>query len=78
MNGSLEWGGQAAAAEYSQVYLANDHILDHICTQLAAMRMGIPIPGPLSMQAGEETISSNPKIHIDQLWVFGQERTTTA
>jgi hypothetical protein len=47
-------GRQAAAAEYAQVYLANDHILDHACTLLAAMRMGISIPSPLFMQAGEE------------------------
>ena len=47
-------GRQAATVEYSQVYLANDHILDHTCTLLASMRIGITILGPLSMQAGEE------------------------
>jgi len=47
-------GRQAASAEYAQVYLANDRILDHACTLLAAMRIGISMPGPLFMQAGEE------------------------
>jgi hypothetical protein len=47
-------GRQAASAEYAQVYLANDHILDHACTLLAAMRIGISMPGTLFMQAGEE------------------------
>jgi hypothetical protein len=47
-------GRQAAAAEHAQVCLASDHILDHACTLLAAMRMGISMAGPLSMPAGEE------------------------
>ncbi len=46
-------GRQASAAEYANVYLANDHILDHACTLLAALRLGIMLPGPFSNNAGE-------------------------
>ena len=46
-------GRQASAAEYANVYLANDHILDHACTLLAALRLGIMLPGPFSTDAGE-------------------------
>src|SRR4030066_2428224 len=46
-------GRQASAAEYANVYLANDHILDHACTLLAALRLGMILPGPFSIDTGE-------------------------
>jgi hypothetical protein len=47
-------GRQASMAEYAQAFLANDRILDHACTLLAAIRMGISAPGPFFTQSGEE------------------------
>lgn len=47
-------GRQASAAEYAQVGLSNDRILDHACTLLAALRLGISLPDPFSTRPGEE------------------------
>jgi Helicase conserved C-terminal domain len=47
-------GRQASALEYAHVALANDHILDHSCTLLAAKRLGIVLTSPFSSSAGEE------------------------
>ena len=47
-------GRQASAVEYAQVAMANDHILDHSCTLLAAKRLGIVLMSPFSIPAGEE------------------------
>ena len=49
-------GRQASTAEYSQISLANDRILDHACTLLVAIRLGISLPGPFFTQLGEELI----------------------
>jgi hypothetical protein len=47
-------GRLASAQEYAQVFLANDRILDHACTLLAAMRLGIPLPDTFFTYSGEE------------------------
>jgi hypothetical protein len=47
-------GRQASTSEYAQVSLANDRILDHTCTLLAALRLGIKLPGPFITRFGEE------------------------
>jgi hypothetical protein len=47
-------GRQAATAEYAQVILVNEHILDHACTLLAALRLGISLSNPFLMRSGEE------------------------
>jgi hypothetical protein len=47
-------GRQASSAEYAQASLANDRILDHTCTLLVAVRMGISLPAQISTQLGEE------------------------
>ncbi len=46
-------GRQASALEYAQVSLASDRILDHACTYLAALRLGIDLVESLSTEAGE-------------------------
>ena len=47
-------GRQASTMEYARVYLANDRVLDHACTLLAALRLGISLPGPFATPSGEE------------------------
>jgi hypothetical protein len=47
-------GRQASTAEYAQVYLTNDRILDHACTLLAAVRLGISLSDPFFTPSGEE------------------------
>ncbi|OGO64316.1 MAG: hypothetical protein A2029_16710 [Chloroflexi bacterium RBG_19FT_COMBO_47_9] len=47
-------GRQASTLEYTQAYLANDHILDHTCTLLAAIRLGITQSSLFFTQSGEE------------------------
>ena len=47
-------GRQASAVEYAHIYLADDHILDHACTLLAALRLGISLPGAFVTRSGEE------------------------
>jgi len=47
-------GRQASSAEYAQVSLANDRILDHAATLLVTLRMGISLPSPVFTQLGEE------------------------
>jgi hypothetical protein len=51
-------GRQASATEYTQIFLVNDWILDHACTQLAAMRLGIKLPDAFPSSPGEE-LSTN-------------------
>lgn len=46
-------GRPASAAEYAQMYPTNDRILDHTCTYLAGMRMGIDLPVSVPTPAGE-------------------------
>lgn len=46
-------GRQASLADYTQVFLCNEHILDHACTYLAALRVGISPPDSFITQAGE-------------------------
>src|SRR4030066_793927 len=47
-------GRQASTMEYARVYLANDRVLDHACTLLGALRLGISLPGPFATPSGEE------------------------
>lgn len=53
-DGSHLIGRPAALQEYAQIFQANDFILDHACTYLAAVRMGVDLPGSFSTQIGEE------------------------
>ncbi len=46
-------GQQAANAEYARNFAANDRILDHACTLLAALRMNYSLPDPFIMQPAE-------------------------
>jgi hypothetical protein len=46
-------GRQASTADYAQIFLASDRILDHACTLLAALRLGISLPGSFFTQTGE-------------------------
>jgi hypothetical protein len=48
-----EVGRQASASEYAQIYLTGDHILDHACTLLAALRMGKNLPETFSVSVGD-------------------------
>ncbi len=50
-------GRPASAADYAQIYQANDRILDHTSTYLAAMRVGITLPDAFHTAAGEELTS---------------------
>ena len=52
-------GRPASAAEYSRIFVANDRILDHACTCLAALRMGFSLPGLSISEAGEELVAGN-------------------
>jgi hypothetical protein len=47
-------GRPASAADYAQVFAANDRLLDHACTYLAAIRVGIDLPETFISLAGEE------------------------
>jgi len=47
-------GRPASAAEYARPALANDRILDHACTLLAALRMGMEAADSFSTPIGEE------------------------
>lgn len=46
-------GRQASTVEYERVYLANDRILDHACTYLAALRLGNTISDSFHTPIGE-------------------------
>jgi hypothetical protein len=48
------FGRQASAQEYAHVSLVNDRILDHTCTLLAALRMGMSIPETFVSSGGED------------------------
>jgi hypothetical protein len=50
-------GRQASAMEYAHVSPANDRILDHACTLLAALRLGNTLPGVFTTTIGEELTS---------------------
>jgi hypothetical protein len=50
-------GRQASAVEYERVFPANDHILDHACTYLAALRLGITLPDSFLTPTGEQLTS---------------------
>ncbi len=47
-------GRPASIADYAQTFPADDRILDHACTYLAALRVGITLPGKFPGLAGEE------------------------
>lgn len=49
----LTSGRQASALEYASVSMVNDRILDHACTLLAALRLGIGIPTEYVSTGGE-------------------------
>ncbi len=48
---------QASAMEYERVFLANDRILDHACTYLAALRLGNTLPDSFLTPTGEQLTS---------------------
>ncbi len=50
-------GRQASALEYTYLSPANDRILDHTCTFLAALRLGIIPPVTFTSQSGEQLSS---------------------
>jgi hypothetical protein len=50
-------GRQASALEYTCISPADDRILDHACTHLAALRLGINPPDSFTSQSGEELTS---------------------
>lgn len=52
--GSAMVGRQASAQEYAVLSLVNDRILDHTCTFLAALRLGINPPDTFTSQSGEQ------------------------
>lgn len=47
------YGRQASALEYANVSLVSDRILDHTCTLLAALRLGIGVPDEFTSSGGE-------------------------
>jgi hypothetical protein len=47
------YGRQASAMEYVSISKVNDRILDHACTLLAALRLGIGIPDEYASSGGE-------------------------
>jgi Helicase conserved C-terminal domain len=55
--GRLTIGRQASALEYAFTSPVSDHILDHACTYLAALRLGINPPDAFTSQGGEELTS---------------------
>lgn len=52
--GKPQYGRQASSLEYAKVTLVNDRILDHTCTLLAALRLGISIQEPFASTGGED------------------------
>jgi hypothetical protein len=51
-------GRQASSQEYSQVFPVSDRILDHSCTVLAGLRLGISPPEVFEPSMGEELTSA--------------------
>jgi hypothetical protein len=51
-------GRPAASTEYARVTSASDHLLDHTCSMLAALRLGSELPETWAMPIGEELTSS--------------------
>jgi hypothetical protein len=56
-------GRPASAVEYQHPHLVNDRILDHACTLLAALRLGIRLPDAFTTQHGEE-LTRRSEIYI--------------
>jgi hypothetical protein len=50
-------GRQASAVEYERVFPANDRVLDHACTYLAASRLGNTLPDSFLTPTGEDLTS---------------------
>jgi hypothetical protein len=50
-------GRQASAVEYERAFPANDRLLDHTCTFLAALRLGNTLPDSFITIIGEELTS---------------------
>lgn len=50
----LQIGRPASAAEYARLFPADDRLLDHACTYLAAIRIGISLPQKFAVCVGEE------------------------
>jgi hypothetical protein len=50
----LSIGRPASAAEYVQVFLASDRILDNACTYLAGLRVGLSLPDIFPTPVGEQ------------------------
>jgi hypothetical protein len=55
-------GRLASAAEHARVVLATDHLLDHACTMLAALRLGNGLPESWMMPIGEVLTSIFMKV----------------
>jgi hypothetical protein len=55
-------GRLAASIEYARVTSASDHLLDHTCTMLAALRLGSELPESWAMPIGEELTSTFMKL----------------
>src|SRR4030042_4502268 len=51
--GTPMFGRQASGLDYACISPINDRILDHACTFLAALRLGIPLPDSYTSQSGE-------------------------
>ncbi len=58
---SLPVGRPASAAEYARLFPADDRLLDHACTYLAAIRIGISLPQKFAVPVGEELTPSTMK-----------------
>jgi hypothetical protein len=51
-------GRLAASTEYARMTSASDHLLDHTCSMLAALRLGSELPETWAMPIGEELTST--------------------
>jgi hypothetical protein len=70
--GTSLMGRQASAMEYAQIYLANDRILDHACTLLAAMRLGRSLASPMLTLSGEELTPAILKSILTTSGIIGE------
>jgi hypothetical protein len=55
-------GRPASSTEYARVAPASDHLLDHACTMLAALRLGSELPASWTMPIGEVLTSTFMKL----------------
>jgi Helicase conserved C-terminal domain len=55
-------GRPASSTEYARVAPASDHLLDHACTMLAALRLGSELPESWTMPIGEVLTSTFMKL----------------